>query len=751
MLADALGPHGGIVVWRAFVYGHGETDRAKKAYANFKPLDGEFCPNVGIQVKNGPIDFQPREPVHPLFGGMERTSVFMEFQIAQEYLGQGNHLVYLAPMWKEILDFDTFAHGAGSTVGRVISTEKAPAGLSGIAAVTNTGNDRNWCGHFFHPANWFAYGRLAWDYTLDTDEIAKDWIACTWTRDPAIAGTILNLMRDSWETCVDYMTPLGLHHIMKEGHHYGPDPGYNEGPREDWRPTYYHRADRTGLGFDRTRTGSDAVDQYSKPVADLFNDVKICPEKYLLWFHHVPWNYRLHSGRSLKDELVFRYARGVASVEHMRDTWKSLEGKVDDGRFNAVLAKLDIQVKDAHEWESVCTAYFLSFTEYRNLLAECGIPSADIDARISQVWNTIFAGAGDERFYFESDDGAYMLDTGNVDVRTEGMSYGMMMAVQMDHHDIFDRLWRWSKKNMFMTEGVNAGYFAWSCKPNGIKNAHGPAPDGEEYYALALFFASHRWGDGGGIFNYGEEARTLLHTCIHKGEDGNGYPMWDPVNFQIKFVPDLSFTDPSYHLPHFYDLFAQWARPEDRDFWKNAAEASRRFLPTACHPETGLAPEYSWYNGTPNSDSGHGDFYSDSYRVASNIGLDTLWTGGSVPLCDIARRILTFFDGKDPAEYRAYQIDGTPLEIPALHPVGLIAANAEAALALSPSVKCGVDDGGSSITARESAVARTDASLAERAVRRFFDTPLRTGNRRYYDNCLYFFALLALSGRYRIW
>lgn len=353
MLSDALKKHGGSVIWRAFVYGHGENDRAKKAYINFMEHDGEFRDNVAIQVKNGPIDFQPREPVHPLFAAMRKTQVIMEFQITQEYLGQGNHIVYLAPMWKEILDFDTHADGKNSTVDKY---------LSGIAAVSNIGNDQDWCGSLFHPMNWYAYGRLCWNPYLSAESIASEWIQQSWPCDKTVHESIMTIMMDSWEACVDYMCPLGLHHIMKEGHHYGPDPAYDAGEREDWRSTYYHRASKTGLGFNRTRTGSAAVDQYFKPIADIFNSLEHCPEKYLLWFHHVPWDHVLSSGRTLKDELIFRYERGVKRVERMRNLWKGLEAKVDPERFNAVLKKMEIQLNDAHEWHDVCLDYFMSFT-----------------------------------------------------------------------------------------------------------------------------------------------------------------------------------------------------------------------------------------------------------------------------------------------------------------------------------------------------------------------------------------------------
>jgi len=354
MIAGILARYGGILIWRAFVYGHGETDRAKKAYADFKPLDGKFLPNVTIQVKNGPIDFQPREPVHPMFGGMEKTNIFMEFQIAQEYLGQGNHLVYLAPMWKEILDFDTKIKQEKSQVKHT---------LSGIGAVSNTGNNSDWCGSLFHTANLYAYGRLSWNFELSSEHIAREWALCTWGLDTFLHEIVMFILMNSWEACVNYMTPLCLHHIMKYHHHYGPDPACEEGEREDWKPKYYHRADKLGLGFDRTRNGSGAVDQYSKPVADMFNDIATCPEKYLLWFHHVPWNYKLSSGRTLKDELVYAYNKGVSQAENLLSTWKKAESLVSKEHYKAVLGKLEIQVKDAYEWRDVCLQYFLSFTE----------------------------------------------------------------------------------------------------------------------------------------------------------------------------------------------------------------------------------------------------------------------------------------------------------------------------------------------------------------------------------------------------
>ena len=374
LLAEALEPHGGLLIWRAFVYGHGETDRHKKAYADFVPLDGKFRKNAAVQVKNGAIDFQPREPVHPMFGAMKQTQLFMEFQITQEYLGQGNHVVFLAPMWKEILDFDmrTGLPGPGAaaqkaadktvaSVGNILAAPVRPGSPTGIAAVTNTGDREDWCASPMHQANWYAFGRLAWDYSLETADIAREWIRGTFGVDGKITQTMLPILLQSWETCIDYMTPLGLHHIMREGHHYGPDPGYDGGHREDWRSTYYHRADSRGLGFDRSRTGTGATEQYAAELAEVFDDPERCPEGYLLWFHHIAWDRALPSGRTLAEELPYRYRRGVEGAEALRRQWTKLEGLVDRDRYEAVLAKFDIQVADAREWEEVCTSYFLKF------------------------------------------------------------------------------------------------------------------------------------------------------------------------------------------------------------------------------------------------------------------------------------------------------------------------------------------------------------------------------------------------------
>jgi len=362
MLARALAPHGGIVMWRAFVYdADTDPDRAKRAYKEFVPLDGKFDDNVFVQVKNGPVDFQPREPFHPLFGAMPKTPLMMEFQVTQEYLGQAIHLVYLAPMWKEVLDSDTFAQGKGSTVARVVDGSLHGYPMTGIAGVANVGSDRNWCGHHFAQANWYAFGRLAWNQHLSSEAIAEEWIRATFTNDDGAVATILDMMMGSWEACVNYMTPLGLHHLMREGHHYGPDLDYDTG-REDWNPPYYHRADAEGLGFDRSSSGSNAVEQYYPPVRDLFDDRAACPEKYLLWFHHVPWDYEMHSGRTLWDELAWHYYHGVEYVSRMLKTWVELKPYVDLQRHEEVLKKLSMQEAHAIEWLQVSLSYFQRFS-----------------------------------------------------------------------------------------------------------------------------------------------------------------------------------------------------------------------------------------------------------------------------------------------------------------------------------------------------------------------------------------------------
>lgn len=368
MLARILEPHGSIVLWRAFVYGTDvDADRAKCAYKEFVPLDGQFESNVVLQVKNGPIDFQPREPFNPVFGAVMKTSVALEVQITQEYLGQSIHLVYLAGMWKEVLDSETYAKETGSSVAQIVDGSAWGHQKSVIVGVANSGSDRNWCGHHFSPANWYAFGRLAWDHHLSAEAIADEWIRATWSNDTKMVHTIKTMMITSWPDCVNYMTPLGLHHLMVEGHHYGPDPGFNSAPREDWNNTYFHQADFEGLGYDRSKTGSNAVSQYKYPLDDTFDYIENCPEKYLLWFHHVPWDYRLQSGRTLWTELQFRFGKGVAAVEEMLAIWESMQTKVDAQRFDHVLACLYQQLENARLWRDTCIDYFGYFANHNHL------------------------------------------------------------------------------------------------------------------------------------------------------------------------------------------------------------------------------------------------------------------------------------------------------------------------------------------------------------------------------------------------
>ncbi|MDO4292652.1 MAG: glycosyl hydrolase family 8 [Eubacteriales bacterium] len=382
---------------------------------------------------------------------------------------------------------------------------------------------------------------------------------------------------------------------------------------------------------------------------------------------------------------------------------------------------------------------------YRNVFAELGYRPEEIEARKNEIFQTLFYGSEEERIYHPvGDDMGYMEDTGNHDARTEGMSYGMMMCVQMDRKEEFDRIWKWAKTHMYMETGENAGYFAWSCQTDGTKNSLGPAPDGEEYFAMALFFASNRWGDGEGIFCYSDQARKLLHDCVHKGErPGTGEPMWDPSNHLIRFVPDCDFSDPSYHLPHYYELFALWADGQDRDFWRQAAQAGRDYLKKACHPVTGLSPEYAEYDGSPFVREYPGSrrdwYYSDAYRTVANVALDWAWFGKEPWEQKEAERLQRFYcEAIKPEDWDGvFLTDGTMLEEKAMHPTAIVAVNAQAALAaLSP------DAAGSFGEAEKNAV---------HCVRRFWETPLRRGSRRYYDNCLYFFAFLALSGSYRIY
>ena len=346
MLAEALAPHKGIVMWRSFVYGNHEgEDRVKQAVTEFKSLDGKFAKNVILQSKNGPLDFQPREPYAPIFDQMKHTPMWAELQITQEYLGQSLHLVYLAPMWKEFFSFVN------------------PKQLRGIAGVANTGDDKNWCGHPFSQANWYAFGRLAWNPELASDSIAREWLVQTFTHDTAFVNPMTEVMEASREACVDYMMPLGLHHIFEADHHYGPEPqgAYPHFPIE-WCPVYYHKADTAGVGYDRTRTGSDAVSQYRAPYNELYDNIETCPEEYLLWFHHVSWDYKMKNGKTLWQNLCAHYDRGVSEAERFAAVWQAMRPYVDEERFNHVSRLMDVQVDNAKEWRNTCLGYFSAFS-----------------------------------------------------------------------------------------------------------------------------------------------------------------------------------------------------------------------------------------------------------------------------------------------------------------------------------------------------------------------------------------------------
>ena len=357
MLADALRPYGGIVMWRSFVYGarHKGEDRVKQAVSEFKELDGLFRPNVMLQSKNGPLDFQPREPYAPIFDNMKQTPQMVEFQITQEYLGQSKHLTYLATMWKEFFSF------------------VSPSRLKGIAGVSNIGQDKTWCGHDFSQANWYAFGRLAWNPELSSEDIAREWLQQTFTTSTDFVDPMTEVMMTSREACVDYMMPLGLHHIFKFDHHYGPEPdGFKAEYPIEWCPVYYHKTDTAGIGFDRSSHGTDAVGQYAEPYRSLYNDLRTCPEAYLLWFHHLPWNYPMRDGRTLWESLNAHYNRGVEATEGYLDTWQRMRpyveeadhdsGQASGSRWSRVNELLKTQVENAREWRDVCLRYFHSFT-----------------------------------------------------------------------------------------------------------------------------------------------------------------------------------------------------------------------------------------------------------------------------------------------------------------------------------------------------------------------------------------------------
>ena len=348
MLADALQPYGGIVMWRCFVYGanHKGEDRVKQAVSEFKPLDGQFHANVILQTKNGPLDFQPREPYSPIFDQIKLTPNMAELQITQEYLGQSRHLVYLAPMWKEFF-----------------STLATP--LKGVAGVANIGDDTNWCGHHFSQANWYAFGRLAWNPSLSSEQIAREWLCQTFTGDNNFVSTMLTVMMESHEACVNYMMPLGLHHIFQFDHHYGPEPdGFKADYPLEWCPVYYHQADKQGIGFNRSHTGTDATSQYREPFRSLYDDINTCPDELLLWFHHVPWTHRMHDGSTLWESMQYHYQLGVNTVERHHLIWHyQMRHLVDAQRWEEVDNRLHHQLDNARQWRDVCLDYFRQFAE----------------------------------------------------------------------------------------------------------------------------------------------------------------------------------------------------------------------------------------------------------------------------------------------------------------------------------------------------------------------------------------------------
>ena len=362
MLADAVAPYGGIIMWRSFVYGskHKGEDRVKQAVSEFKQDDGKFRKNVILQSKNGPLDFQPREPYAPIFDQMRQTTQMAELQITQEYLGQSEHLCYLAPMWREFFSF------------------VEPSRLIGIAGVANIGLDKNWCGHHFAQSNWYAFGRLAWNPAMKSEKIAEEWLSATFGTAAAdgkaaanfslftLHSSLLSMMLRSREACVDYMMPLGLHHIFKFDHHYGPEPdGFKANYPIEWCPVYYHKADKQGIGFDRSSAGSDATSQYREPYCSLYDDINTCPERYLLWFHHVPWTRRMNSGRTLWEEMQFRYERGVQEVEDFQRIWQEAKPAIDEQRWREVDERLKRQLTNAREWRDVCLKYFGTFANPR--------------------------------------------------------------------------------------------------------------------------------------------------------------------------------------------------------------------------------------------------------------------------------------------------------------------------------------------------------------------------------------------------
>ena len=362
MLAAALKPYGGVVFWRAFVYHPDIEDRFRGSYDEFKPLDGKFADNVILQVKNGPIDFQPREPYSALFSAMEKTNMMMEFQVTQEYFGFATHLAYQGPLFEESLRTDTFAKGAGSTVGNILEGKVFNSKRTGMAAVINPGTDRNWTGHPFVQSSWYAFGRMAWDHTISAEAAAEEWLRMTFSNDEKFIEPVKRFMLLSREAGVNYRSPLGLTHLYSQGDHYGPAPWTANLERPDWTAIYYHQAAKDGIGFNRTRSGSNAVAQYPQVLAEQYGDVTTVPEDFLLWFHHVSWDHNMKSGRTLWDELIHKYYEGVEQVRSMQREWEKLESFVDPERFAQVKALLKVQERDAVIWRDSCVLYFQTFS-----------------------------------------------------------------------------------------------------------------------------------------------------------------------------------------------------------------------------------------------------------------------------------------------------------------------------------------------------------------------------------------------------
>ncbi len=402
MMSDALGTKGGVVLWRAFVYSDSGMDRIRQAYDEFKPLDGKFGANALVQVKNGPLDFQPREPFSPLFGAMPSTPLSLELQVTKEYLGEDTHLAYLGPLFEEVLKSDTYAKGAGSTVARVVDGTVHGYAITAISGVANVGNDTNWTGSHFNQANWYAYGRMAWDPDVSARSVADDWIRQTLSNDPVVVGPVTEMMMASRQNLVNYMTPLGLAHIMGTDHHYGPGPWIADLGTANWNPFYYHKADSTGIGFDRTSAGSNAVSQYAATVRDKFASKTTVPDDFLLFFQRMKWDDKVtSSGRSVWEELVHRYSAGVDSVQTMRDAWTMVQGRIDAKRFKDVGDFLQRQHYEARWWRDACLTYFGSvsgrsipsgyaapahdLTYYKTLATSC--PTDATKPRCTQVYS----------------------------------------------------------------------------------------------------------------------------------------------------------------------------------------------------------------------------------------------------------------------------------------------------------------------------------------------------------------------------